>query len=253
MKDIFISSIRDESKHIFQLAEQYNLGIEVLGFIEQYQLENYDMSLEATRTRLLNISKRSLHGPFMDLFPGSFDPAIVNVVKHRFLSAYRTARDIQAQHIIFHAGYIPKATFPKTWLNNCVVFWNNFLLDMDENIEIHIENVCEDDYGLMRELIEAIDNPRLSICLDIGHANIHSLQSLDDWIKGLGDKIKYVHLHNNDGVKDCHWGLCRGEIEILSILELLESYSPNAHWSLETKIDETEESISLLCRHGFIK
>lgn len=148
---------------------------------------------------------------------------------------------------------IPKATFPRTWLDNSINFWTSFLSEIEKDIEIHIENVCEDDYGLMMELVEAVNNPRFSVCLDIGHANIHSSQTLNEWIKGLGNMIKYVHLHNNDSIKDNHWGLCRGNIDILRILEMLELHSPNAHWSLETKVDETQESIELLVRHGFIK
>lgn len=105
MKDIFVSSIRDESELVFQLAEQYDLGIEILGFIEPYRLSNYNLLLEDTIGKLSKIHKRSLHGPFIDLFPGSFDPAIVDVVKNRFYSAYKTANALSAQHIVFHAGY----------------------------------------------------------------------------------------------------------------------------------------------------
>ncbi|MGB7606720.1 MAG: TIM barrel protein [Lutisporaceae bacterium] len=253
MKNIFVSSVRDESEQIFKLAEKYDLGIEVLGFIEPYKLNDYNMTIESVKGKLSNIHKRSLHGPFIDLFPGSVDPEIVRVVNNRFLTAYETARKFEAQHIIFHAGYVPKATFPKAWINNSVKFWDNFLSEIKENIEIHIENLCEEDFNIIRELVEAINSSMFSICLDIGHVNVNSSKNLEEWIKGLGDNIKYVHLHNNDGLSDNHWGLCRGNIDILKTLELLELHSPNANWSLETKLDETEESILLLDKYGFIK
>lgn len=253
MKDIFVSSIRDESELIFKLAEEYALGIEILGFIEPFKLNDYDMSIMNLEGKLSKIHKRSLHGPFMDLFPGSIDPEIVRVVKNRFISAYKTARILKAKHIIYHAGYVPKATFPKVWFNNSVKFWDGFLSEIEDNIEIHIENVCEENFDIIRELVEAIDSPKFSVCLDIGHANVNSSKNLDEWIKGLGSKIKYVHLHSNDGTSDNHWGLCRGNIDILKTLELLEFHSPDASWSLETKLDETEESILLLDKYGFIR
>jgi len=230
MKDIFVSSIGDKSKQIFKLAEIYGLGIEIMRFIEPYKLNDYDMSIMNVEDKLCKIHKRSLHGPFMDLFPGSTDIEIVRVVKNRFTLAYETAKKLKAQHIIFHAGYVQKACFPKAWVNNSVKFWDEFLSDIEDNIEVHIENVCEEDYVIMRELVEAINNPMFSVCLDIGHVNVNSSKTLEEWIKGLGNKIKYVHLHSNDGTSDNHWGLCRGNIDILKTLELLELHSPNASW-----------------------
>lgn len=39
---------------------------------------------------------------------------------------------------------------------------------------------------------------------------------------------------------------------MLRTLELLEMYAPDAKWSLETKLEETEESILFLSKNGFI-
>lgn len=192
-----------------------------------------------------------MNGPFIDLFPASQDPAIVSVVRERFLQAYNTARSINAKDLIFHAGYVPKAYFPEQWLKTSIKFWKEFLLFIGDEIEIHIENVCEDDYRLINDLVEAIDSDIFSVCLDIGHANINSKLSIEEWIKGLNSKIKYVHLHNNDGKSDGHGGLCKGTINMYQVLEQLGKYAPNAKWSLETKLNETEESILFLNSKGF--
>jgi sugar phosphate isomerase/epimerase len=253
MKNIFVSSIRDEAAEIFKLAEEFQLGIEIQGFIKPYMIKNFPSVEKATKERLLNIQQRSMHGPFIDLFPASKDPSIVAVVKNRFLDAYKTAKTLNAKHLIFHAGFIPKAYYPKDWLDNCIVFWKDFLSDIGEDIEIHIENVCEDDFSLINDLIESVKNPIFSACLDIGHVNVNSSKSLEHWIKGLNSNIKYVHLHNNDGLTDSHYGLCKGQINILQTLALLETYSPDAAWSLETKLTETRQSVLLLEENGFIK
>jgi sugar phosphate isomerase/epimerase len=253
MKNIFVSSIRDEANEIFKLAEEFHLGIEVLGFIEPYKINDFAIVETTLKGKLLNIEQRSLHGPFIDLYAASKDPEIVKVVKNRFLEAYTTAKKLNARHLIFHAGFIPKAFFPKDWLNNCRNFWEDFLSNIGEGIEIHIENVCEDDFSLINDLIESINNPNFSACLDIGHVNVNSSKSLEHWIKGLNNNIRYVHLHNNDGLIDSHNGLCRGQINILKTLELLETYAPNAAWSLETKLIETKQSVLWLEQNGFIK
>jgi len=253
LKGIYVSTIRDESEKVFNLAKEYNLGFEIQGFIEPYTICDFEEILKITKRKLLDIEQRSLHGPFVDLFTASRDPEIVRVVKKRFLDAYHTAKSLKARHLIFHAGYIPKAFFPEHWLKTSTEFWRDFLKNIGDDIHIHIENVCEEDWTVIRELIKAVDNPIFSACLDIGHANINSSKSLEEWIKGLNEDIRYVHLHNNHGITDSHFGLCNGEIDILKTLELLEVYAPNAKWSLETKLEETEESILFLEKNGFIK
>lgn len=253
LKQVFVSSLREESTRIFEIAEEFNLGVEILGFIQPYMIENYREKIEITKNKLINVKQCSLHGPFLDLSPASKDPEIVDVVKKRFMKAYNTAKRLDAKHLIFHAGYIPKAYFPEDWLKASIDFWKDFLCQLDGNIEIHIENVCEDDYLLINDLIEAVDSPIFSACLDIGHVNVNSQKTIVDWIKGLNTKIKYVHLHNNDGINDGHFGLCRGMINIFNVLESLEIYAPNSKWSLETKLSETEESVLWLEANSFIK
>ncbi|MFZ5354886.1 MAG: TIM barrel protein [Bacillota bacterium] len=100
--------------------------------------------------------------------------------------------------------------------------------------------------------MEAVDSSKFSLCLDVGHAHINSNMLLERWVKGLNSKIRYVHLHNNDGKSDKHFGILRGKIDIENTLELLEKYAPDAKWSLETKSDETEESLLWLKQKGYI-
>lgn len=252
MKEVYVSTLRDESEKIFKLVKELGLGFEVQGFIQPYNIRDYERKLHDINNKLQGIQQVALHGPFVDLFTGSRDPKIVEVVKNRFLDAYYTARSIKAKHLIFHAGYIPKAFFPKQWLETSIEFWKDYFKGIGNDMEIHIENVCEDQWGIMAELIEAVDNPRFSVCLDIGHANVNSSESLEQWIKGLNKYIKYVHLHNNYGISDNHYGLGNGDIDMLRTLELLEMYAPDAKWSLETKLEETEESILFLSKNGFI-
>ena len=62
-----------------------------------------------------------------------------------------------------------------------------------------IENQCEEDSEVLKMQIDSVNDPRLKICLDIGHAHANSNMSIEDWIITLGDRIGYLHLHNNHG------------------------------------------------------
>ncbi len=73
-----------------------------------------------------------------------------------------------------------------------------------------------------------------------------------DWIKQLNCRIKYVHIHQNNGINDEHLGLRYGNMPIKDILSALNEYSPEAVWALECKTDYMEDSISLLSELGYI-
>ena len=89
-----------------------------------------------------------------------------------------------------------------------------------------------------------MNHPAFSVCLDIGHVNANSDLQVSDWITGLGNIIGYVHLHNNNGKFDDHFGLHRGTIDIKSVLNLLKENSSNVICSLET--NDLEESFKWL-------
>ena len=109
--------------------------------------------------------------------------------------------------------------------------------------------------------IDSVNDPRLKVCLDIGHAHANSNMSVEEWITTLGDRIGYLHLHNNHGkvlgrpsyLNDEHLGLDMGTMDIAKVLSLLEEYCPNAVWNIECKLDYIEKSVELIEKLGYLK
>ena len=88
-------------------------------------------------------------------------------------------------------------------------------------------------------------------CLDIGHANCYSNQSLEEIIKLLGSRRGHLHLNNNDGKKDSHRGLNSGNIEVIETLELIDKYCNNPSMTIEVSdFKEAEESISIIMKRN---
>lgn len=54
----------------------------------------------------------------------------------------------------------------------------------------------------MKLEVDVVNDHRLKICLDVGHAHCNSKMEVEDWIRTLGDRIYYFHLHNNHGKQD---------------------------------------------------
>ncbi len=85
-------------------------------------------------------------------------------------------------------------------------------------ITICIENLYESVGGHLvegpccdvRKAVERIDriNDRyhteiLGFCFDTGHANLTGID-FEDFITGLGERLKVLHIHDNDGISDLH-------------------------------------------------
>lgn len=242
-------------EELFPILNEYELGLEVTKFSMGDVIDNSEINCKEFKKQLINYeftNKISFHGPYCDLVPASFDSKIKKATSERFNSVYDIAKKFNSEHIVFHTGFIPKMHYPDYWLEKSITFWKEFI-ENKENIEILIENVLEDDFMPIFELVEEINHPNFSVCLDIGHANACSSKGIENWIKGLNKKIKHVHLHNNDGIHDNHNGLQTGNINILNTLECLNTFCPNASWTLEVfnKVDIIE-SIKVLKNNRFL-
>lgn len=54
------------------------------------------------------------------------------------------------------------------------------------------------------DCIDCVDSPYLKACLDLGHANMVNCEGASKFIKGLGDRIVCLHVHDNDLYDDQH-------------------------------------------------
>jgi sugar phosphate isomerase/epimerase len=254
-------AVADSAKigDVLPLVRAYDVGIEIQEFALPENLDDRaagDQLAHDIATKTASVSLRALHGPFMELIPASRDRLVKGVARTRFESAYEVAKIINAQHLILHTGYFPKTYPHDTWIANSAAFWSDFLADKTGPMRIYLENIYEDDFGIIVELFsrvnEALGRTALSICLDIGHVHANSSKNLAQWITGLGSIIQYTHLHNNDGTKDDHWGLWRGKIDVVEVLDLLLKHAPSAVWTIEANSEDVEHSLLWLQEQGYL-
>jgi sugar phosphate isomerase/epimerase len=241
---------------ILPIVLKHNVGIEIQEFVFPDNLDADDSMAKMIGERIQAIPLRGFHGPFFELVPASRDQQIQQVVRSRFRRAVELANVGGAQHLILHAGYIPKTYSRRTWIANSVAFWAAFLPDLPDGVQLHLENVYEDDPGMIAELIdkvnEVLGGETLTVCLDVGHVHANSSRTLEDWITSLGSTIRYTHLHNNDGILDDHWGLWRGKIDMAGVLDLLREHAPGAVWTVETAPSDVERSLTWLKEQGYL-
>ncbi len=241
---------------VLPVALKHKVGLEIQEFTRPENLDDPDELALKILEKSRDLPILSMHGPFSDLIPASRDILIRQVTRKRFGQACEVAGRFGAQHLIFHSGFIPKTYPAEMWLQNTYSFWKEFLMDVPVLATLHLENVYEDNYHNLRELVDRINQAfsreYLTICLDLGHVNANSSLPVEDWIKELGNRIHYVHVHNNGGILDDHWRLNKGTLDIARTLDLLQQYSPNALWTIETPENDIESSLIWLQEKGYM-
>ncbi|WP_039067888.1 sugar phosphate isomerase/epimerase family protein [Staphylococcus shinii] len=110
----------------------------------------------------------------------------------------------------------------------------------NKGVNILVENVGVDTKQnkllTESEFINFCKESANNVLIDIGHANANGW-NLDYVIQQLQDKIKFYHLHNNDGKHDVHNLLHDGTLNMEHFFETYHKYTPNAHLTLEYNYD----------------
>lgn len=101
-----------------------------------------------------------------------------------------------------------------------------------------------------RRGIRSVGNPRLRLCLDVGHVNAYSKMPVMHWLELCASDISHFHIHNNDGSWDTHNSLNQGSIPIKELLQKAEILCPEATVTLE--LMEAEESVNWLRENNLI-
>ncbi|QJA09551.1 sugar phosphate isomerase/epimerase [Romboutsia sp. CE17] len=140
---------------------------------------------------------------------------------------------LDIKYINMHLGYAMTNRLNnnrKKYLDNALKFFNNDNLDKD--IIITIENTYSNDGDFsnignklkdFEYIFKSAKKDNLYFCYDTGHYLINK----DRYLQSLREKIKVVHLSDNDGIKDTHIGIGKGILEkdhIKSVIEIDPEY-----------------------------
>ncbi len=228
---IYIATVAQDCR---AAALEHGLGLESDAFCTAMNLDD-PAAVRAEQALLEGIPRRVLHGPFNELCPAAIDPLVREVTARRYAQAWDMALRMGAPKMVIHSGFIPLIYFPEWFVEQSILFWKDFLKGRAGDITICLENVLEGDPAIPRDIVRGVDDPRLRLCLDVGHAHCNQkAPPVEAWIRDWAPWLGHVHLHNNDRSWDTHSGLDQGTIPMEETLELLASLAPGATWTLET-------------------
>ena len=245
------------SERTLPLAVKNGLGLELAEFCLP---DNLDVKFESVRAdiehKASSVELKTLHAPFNELYPMAIDPKIVEVAYERYDQAWKYALRFGASKMIVHPNYVKEYYFESWFIDRHAEFWKRFLSEHPEPVTICVENVTEDDPTLILGILEKVNDPRLRMCLDVGHANLSPVPPIE-WLRMYGELISHYHLHNNNGRTegrrsngDLHRALGDGIIDMKELLDEAEKITPDATAAIESY--EPENCVKWLKENGYI-
>lgn len=174
----------------------------------------------------------SMHGAFYNLQIMARDPWIIEVCYKRMMQSIEIADTLGAKQLVFHLNYVhhPHSNHRANFIEKQLGFWPRLLAKAEEyGLELLLENTTEPDASYITEILNTINSPWLKGCLDTGHTHCFtdSRIPLDEWVRGFGNQLTYIHLHANHGVLDEHIAFTDGNQDFSNFfpaLEQLETY-----------------------------
>ena len=246
---LYLSTV---DEHAASLSRKYGLGLELAEFCTAW---NLDDEFEATdckvKKEMEGISRFTLHGPYSELFPCAVDRMVRAVTRNRFLKTLSVAEGYGIHKVIFHGGFDPHLYYPIWFREQSILFFKEFVSEIPDGFTVCLENVLEPEPELLTDIIEAVDNPKLRMCLDVGHAQAYSQVSPLEWVNRAGGLIDHFHVHNNDGTRDSHSPLMEGVIPMEALFKAIEDHTPRATVTLE--LPDGASSLQWMVKHNLLK
>ena len=246
-ENIYVSTIATDA---VQVAKEYGLGLELAEYCTAWNMDEKFAGVDGVvKKKLEGISESLLHAPYNELFPCAIDKKARELAAYRYRQAIDLAKHYDAKKVIIHGGYNPRIYFPVWYVEQSIAFWKAFL-EEDPGVEIVLENVLEDDPQWLLDIVKSVNDPRLRLCLDIGHVNAYSALPVMDWLEMWAPYISHFHIHNNDGSRDQHNALTDGTIPMVQLLSRAQALCPEATYTLELMKDKP--SVEWLAENNWI-
>ena len=233
-------------------ARAYGVGLEIAEYCTAYNMDLHFAETDAAvRQKLEGIGQCVLHAPFNELFPCAIDPKARELAEYRYLQAMELAEGYGAQKIVIHSGYAPNFYYDCWFEEQTALFWTAFLKKHPDRLLICLENVLETAPEPLLHVLQRVEDERLRICFDVGHANAYSDRSVEEWLERFAPYIAHFHLHNNFAAADTHNGLADGTIDMKKLLEKAAGLCPKATFTVETT--NAERDLRWLRQRGFLE
>lgn len=248
---IYLSTLAADAAAV---AAEFNLGLELAEFCTASNMDvGFDQWDAVAREKMRSSDRNILHAAFNELCPAAIDPLVLDVTRKRYKQAYELAKTYGIRRMVIHSGYVPFVYFKQYFIDRSIEFWKEFLSDKPADLTVVLENVLEDEPYMLIEVVKGTGDPRLKLCLDLGHANIARKDvTMETWVEAVLPYLGHVHLHNNRGWPDAHRPLSDGDMDMENLLRLIAAGAPEATLTLEIR-ESCRSSAEWLVMKGYLE
>jgi sugar phosphate isomerase/epimerase len=230
MSKIFIRSFREYPNGFDALLEytkEHRYNLEITTFILPRILDtNWQEVLKDYQRKLHEFKGAiSVHGACQNLVIHSDDKKVREVAKQRIFQSLEIARELKAKYVIFHLNFNPLTRgerYKLDWIEQNASFWSEVLEKYPSTVLL--ENAHDFTPEMLRTMVDEVNSSHLKICLDVGHVNVWSKVSLEEWIAVLGEDIRSIHVTDNKGDLDSHLPPGKGTINWQEFSDLIAKY-----------------------------
>ena len=253
MQSILISELLP-LREMREITEKTGAGIELIRFSIASELDRLDDAIAEVRSACLSGPDQphlTLHGPYMDLNPSTWDSEVRQATMKRFSQAHAAARALGAEKLVLHTGFIPHANFLEGWPPRMADFFLEWL-EGRSGVTIALENVFDPLWEPLLEVWRRVNRPDFTLCLDVGHTHCYSVRPVPEWAERLLPALGHVHFHDNHGPQpfprtpDEHLALGAGTLPVKALLETLKG-KPDLTCAIEcSRKDDVVKSLEVL-------
>ena len=215
-------------------------GVDIIEVPPSFVLDFDDDGVRSNSQRLIaaGIRINVCHGPFArdDDF-SVLEPTARSEALDRHLTALRRTALTGAHCMVVHpSGPVDPGDIQARTDNLRAGLEAMLKVAEQTGVKIALENMmpgllCSKPSDLMG-MLDEFDTPLLSVCFDVGHANI-APENIIESITALQDRIIAFHLHDNDGTRDIHLQPPYGSIDWPVLIDKLNSLNFARPFSIE--------------------
>ena len=242
-------------------ARKYGVGLEINHTCISEELDPErrkdllsQIRKDAVEAAVTDTSSLLLHGPFTEIHPAGIDYRAREFAMERLEQAYEVVSELGIKKMIVHTGWLPFIYFKEWQAEKSAIFWEKFMAGKPADFTVCVENVLEDEPFMLLDMMKRIEDPRIKLCIDVGHANAMTQDgvSVEKWIETLAPYIGHFHLHNNDGTGDSHGAFDKGSMDMEWILKLIDDFcNPDVTLTIEAR--DAASCLEWLAVRGFFE
>ena len=94
------------------------------------------------------------------------------------------------------------------------------------------------------EMVDMVSSPNFIACLDIGHAHMENAPTSPVLIRALGDRLKALHVHDNDFIRDAHGLPFSGKIDWDEVIKALRDVGYSGDFTFEVDFGKCPKELA---------